>query len=81
MNKEQGRPPLEPKGPQIQTCTSGLQLPKAKGKSGVLSHVEACFLSREAEWEYLKVEVTEQVKRERELKMFSKSLRNLLSNH
>lgn len=43
--------------------------------------MEACFLSREAEWEYLKVEVMEQVKRERDLKTFRKSLRNLLSNH
>lgn len=43
--------------------------------------MEACFLSREAKWEYLKVEITEQVKRERELKTFSKSLRSLLSNH
>lgn len=55
-----------------------------KGKReirGHLSHVELCFLSGEAEWEYLKVDVTEQLKRVRELKMFRKSLRNLLSNH
>ena len=51
-----------------------------KGKSkirqnrGHQSHGKACLVSGVMVWEYLKAEVMEQVKRQRELNMFFKSL-------